>query len=52
MTLRSFQGVCQDHQASLHSAVQPLHPERGRSQRHSQHQQRGGGAASRAGHHQ
>lgn len=45
------QGVCQDHQASLHSTVQPVHPERGRPERHSQHQQRGGGTPARARHH-
>lgn len=48
--LYSFQGVCQDHQAPLHSSIQPLHPERGCAQRHSQHQQCGGGAATRAWH--
>lgn len=52
VTLRLFQGVCQDHQASVHGAIQPVHPERGCSQRHFQHQQRCGGAAARAGHHQ
>lgn len=51
MILWSLQGVCQDHQASLHSAVQPLHPERGCSKGHSQHQQRGGGASTWARHH-
>lgn len=51
MTGLLFQGVRQDHQAALHGAIQPVHPERGRPQRHSQHQQRGGGAAARAGHH-
>lgn len=49
--LRSFQGVRQDHQASLHRTIQPVHPERGRPQGHSQHQQRGGGAPARAWHH-
>lgn len=48
--LCSFQGVCQDHQASLHSPIQPLHPECGRAKRHSQHQQRGGGASTWAWH--
>lgn len=51
MILWSLQGVCQDHQASLHSAVQPLHPERGCAKGHSQHQQRGGGASTWARHH-
>ena len=46
----SFQGVCQDHQATLHSPIQPLHPECGCAKRHTQHQQRGGGAATRARH--
>lgn len=51
MILWSFQGICQDHQASLHSAIQPLHPECGCSKRHSQHQQRGGGASTWPRHH-
>lgn len=50
MILFSFQGVCQDHQASLHSPIQPLHPECGCAKRHSQHQQRGGGTSTRAWH--
>ena len=45
-----FQGVCEDHQASVLRALQPVHPERGGAEGRQQHQQHGGGSAARAGH--